>query len=70
MRISPLQIGDLTVPVPVCLAPMAGYTRAPFRAICRQFHCGLAFTEMSSNHDAIIQLAIHLLLDSAAHKTP
>jgi len=46
MRITPLQIGDLTVPVPVCLAPMAGYTRAPFRAICRRFHCGLVFTEM------------------------
>ncbi len=31
---------------------------------------GLEFTEMSSNHDAIIQLAIHLLLDSAPQKTP
>jgi len=46
MRIPPFQIGDLTVRVPVCLAPMAGYTCAPFRAICRRFHCGLVFTEM------------------------
>jgi nifR3 family TIM-barrel protein len=25
---------------------MAGYTRPPFRALCRQFACGLVFTEM------------------------
>jgi nifR3 family TIM-barrel protein len=25
---------------------MAGYTRAPFRAICRKFGCGLVFTEV------------------------
>ncbi|MCP4654062.1 MAG: cyclic nucleotide-binding domain-containing protein [bacterium] len=31
---------------------------------------GMAFTEMSSNHDAIIQLAIHLLLESASHQVP
>ena len=46
MNITPLKIGDLTIPVPLCLAPMAGYTRSPFRAICRRFHCGLVFTEL------------------------
>ena len=46
MDISPLKIGALTIPVPLCLAPMAGYTRSPFRTICRRFHCGLVFTEL------------------------
>lgn len=27
---------------------MSGYTKAPFRAICRRHHCGLAFTEVTS----------------------
>ena len=46
MDVSPLKIGSLTIPVPLCLAPMAGYTRMPFRSICRRFHCGLVFTEL------------------------
>lgn len=46
MGISPLRIGALTIRVPLCLAPMAGYTRSPFRAICRRLHCGLVFTEL------------------------
>jgi len=46
MDLRPLRIGNLTIPVPVCLAPMAGYTRAPFRTICRRFQCGLVFTEL------------------------
>jgi nifR3 family TIM-barrel protein len=32
---SPLRIGDLEVPSPVVLAPMAGVTNAPFRRLCR-----------------------------------
>lgn len=31
---------------------------------------GMAFSEMSANHDAIIQLAIRLLLESAPQKAP
>ena len=46
MNITPLKIRDLTIPIPLCLAPMAGYTRSPFRTICRRFHCGLVFTEL------------------------
>jgi nifR3 family TIM-barrel protein len=30
---------------------MAGYTKAPFRAICQQYHCGLTFTEVVSAKD-------------------
>lgn len=44
--IKPLEIGPLTIDPPVALAPMAGYTRAPFRAICQQLGCRLVYTEM------------------------
>ncbi|MEE8390934.1 MAG: tRNA dihydrouridine synthase DusB, partial [Anaerolineae bacterium] len=45
-RVKPLNIGELTISVPLLLAPMAGYTRLPFRAICKRFGCGLVFTEV------------------------
>jgi tRNA-dihydrouridine synthase B len=44
----PLQIGNLTIDPPTLLAPMSGYTKAPFRAICRRYRCGLVFTEVTS----------------------
>lgn len=46
MKINPLKIGDLSIEVPVLLAPMAGYTTPPFRNICRKLGSGLNFTEM------------------------
>jgi len=46
--IHPLKIGDLTIDPPLLLAPMAGYTKAPFRTICRKHHCSLVFTEVVS----------------------
>ena len=48
MDIPPLTIGSLTIPVPVCLAPMSGYTKRPFRVLCRRRHCGLVFTEVTT----------------------
>ncbi len=42
----PLRIGDLSVWPPVVLAPMAGVTNAPFRALCRRFGAGLYVSEM------------------------
>jgi tRNA-dihydrouridine synthase B len=44
----PLQIGALTIDPPILLAPMSGYTKAPFRAICRRHRCELVFTEVTS----------------------
>ena len=43
---SPVQIGPLSVWPPVVLAPMAGVTNWPFRAICREFGAGLYVSEM------------------------
>src|SRR5881628_3971854 len=42
----PLRIGPMSVWPPVVLAPMAGVTNYPFRAVCRQFGAGLYVSEM------------------------
>src|SRR5690242_21921222 len=42
----PVRIGQVTVWPPVVLAPMAGVTNYPFRAICRRFGAGLYVSEM------------------------
>ena len=46
--IEPLRIGSLTIPIPLVLAPMSGYTDSPFRALCRAHGCGLVFTGLVS----------------------
>ena len=43
---SPIPIGSMRVWPPVVLAPMAGVTNYPFRAICRRFGAGLYVSEM------------------------
>jgi nifR3 family TIM-barrel protein len=43
---APLRLGPLRVDPPVVLAPMAGVTNAPFRALCRRFGAGLYVSEM------------------------
>ena len=42
----PLVIGPHTVATPVVLAPMAGITNAPFRALCREHGAGVFVSEM------------------------
>ncbi len=41
-----LKIGDIELPVPIMLSPMAGVSDLPFRLISRSFGSPLAFTEM------------------------
>ena len=43
---APIELGPLTVWPPVVLAPMAGVTNWPFRALCRRFGAGLYVSEM------------------------
>ncbi len=43
---APLAIGRLKLATPVVLAPMAGVTNYPFRALCRRFGAGLYVSEM------------------------
>ncbi|MDY6912605.1 MAG: tRNA-dihydrouridine synthase [Chloroflexota bacterium] len=71
MKIKPLQIGDLTIETPALLAPMAGYTTPPFRAICQNLHCGLVFTELVSA-EGIIRRAARTMtyLDSLPEESP
>ena len=41
-----LRVGPIRVSPPVVLAPMAGITNYPFRALCRRFGAGLFVSEM------------------------
>lgn len=42
-----MQIGALNIDSPFWLAPMAGYTDAAFRSVCRDFGGGLFYTEVA-----------------------
>ncbi len=42
----PVRIGPIELKLPVVLAPMAGITNYPFRALCRGFGAGLYVSEM------------------------
>jgi tRNA-dihydrouridine synthase B len=43
-----VQIGSLNIPGVAVLAPMAGITDLNFRLLCREFGCGLVYTELVS----------------------
>lgn len=45
-RFEPLRLGSLSIWPPVVLAPMAGVTDVPFRALCRRFGAGLYVNQM------------------------
>lgn len=44
--LKPIQIGPVTIDMPVVLAPMTGVTDMPFRTIVRRYGSGLNVTEM------------------------
>ncbi|MDO5618816.1 tRNA dihydrouridine synthase DusB [Kocuria sp.] len=46
LDLPPLQLKNLTIDVPVVLAPMAGVTNKAFRRLCREHGGGLYVTEM------------------------
>ncbi len=54
-RLSPIQIGPVTIENPVILAPMTGVTDRPFRTLVRQFGSGLNVTEMIASPAMIRQ---------------
>ena len=41
LELPPLKLGNLTIDVPVVLAPMAGITNKAFRRLCREYGGGL-----------------------------
>ena len=43
-----MQIGNVTIPNNLILAPMAGVTDLPFRLLCKEQGAGLVCTEMVS----------------------
>ena len=43
-----MKFSTVTTPNNVFLAPMAGITDLPFRLICKEFGCGMVYTEMVS----------------------
>ena len=49
------QIGDVTIPNRVVVAPMAGVTNAAFRVICKDFGAGLVVCEMISDRGIMYQ---------------
>lgn len=49
MQNSAWQIGDVTIPNRVVVAPMAGVTNVAFRMICKEFGAGLVVCEMISD---------------------
>jgi len=46
--LKPLHFGNVTIDFPVVLAPMAGYTDAAFRSICKEQGAGGCYTEVTS----------------------
>lgn len=53
----PLSIGPYTLDSPFVLAPMAGVTDRPFRALCRRFGAGMTTSEMTTADTSLWQSA-------------
>ncbi|MEA1048358.1 tRNA dihydrouridine synthase DusB [Lamprobacter modestohalophilus] len=51
--LQPLQIGSVSIPNRLILAPMAGVTDQPFRLLCRRLGAGLTISEMVSANPAL-----------------
>ena len=60
MALTPLQIGDVTLPHNVILAPMSGITDKPFRHVTRHWGGGLVVSEMIASHAFLQNVWIEL----------
>jgi nifR3 family TIM-barrel protein len=70
-EVRPLHLGPLQVWPPVVLAPMAGVTNWPFRALCRRFGAGLYVSEMITARPLVEGRAKTLqLADFGADESP
>jgi nifR3 family TIM-barrel protein len=67
---APVWIGPIRVWPPVVLAPMAGVTNPPFRALCRRFGAGLYVSEMITARALVEGNPKTLLLASFAPDEP
>ena len=50
-----MQIGPYKLSSPFVLAPMAGVTDKPFRALCRHFGAGMTTSEMTTADTSLWQ---------------
>ncbi len=48
MRLTPVTVGNISLPNNLFLAPLAGYTNYAFRRLCKGYGAGLCYTEMVS----------------------
>ena len=55
--LKPLNIANFELPSPFVLAPMAGITDKPFRALCRSFGAGMTTSEMTTADTSLWQTA-------------
>lgn len=66
-----LKIGNLILPNPFLLAPLAGYTDLAFRVLCREMGASLCFSEMISCHGLVYgQKNTLALLDTVSEERP
>lgn len=71
MLLPPLKIGDLALPSPLIIAPMAGVTDYPFRVVARQFGAGLVFCEFVSAEGVVRERkSFDRRLNIRAHERP
>jgi len=52
-KYQPLQIGRVTIPNRVFLAPMSGVSDQPFRRLARHYNAGLVFSEMVASREIL-----------------
>jgi len=66
-----ITIGDLQLPGPLVLAPLAGYSDLPFRLLCRRMGASLCVSEMISCHGVVYRQEKTLaMLQSCAEERP